>query len=236
MANLSAITLATARSDLRARLAKITDQDYTDPELLQWLNLGQYGIANFLNGIGDQWYGSVEAAVDVSAQVVDTVNSFTLTGNLATSKVMRFKLVNGSAGAGIIGVIVPWKTLTEIFSMTKISFNTTERGVCHFGNTLLFYWGSGVTMALGAVDIYYLRKPTMMSADTDTVDVPDEYVNEVIKFAKGIALEKAGLISQKQQLDKELEDHFRNVRTQYMNEIQLQAIEGQPGIQTPRNN
>jgi hypothetical protein len=237
---LSDITRKLARSDLRARLAKVTTEELNDSELNQWLNMGQFDTSTRLSAISDHWYGSSVTGTDVSAHSAGAVTALTLPAGALATNVAKFKsVVGGGASASFNGKLIPWCRFEELHGKLDSSLYDNEWAVSWFGEKLYFFWGTSVTMTSGTVDIYFVRKADEMTADSGAggvVDVPTEYVDLVILYAQSRALNKLNMLGEKNEVDQDIAQRLADIRSQYANEAAIFNAEKQPGVQTPRKN
>lgn len=239
---LSDITRKTLRSDVRARLGKPGTDEIHDAEINQWLDMGQFDIANRLCSISDQWYGdNSHTNVYLDGYTAGVITERALPSGATAADIIRIKAVMGKkrtgGGASTIpynGRLIPWARLEELYSMTDNSLYSGHWAVTHFGEKLYFFFGSSVSMTSGEAVLYFLKKPAEMTADTSVVNVPSEFADLVVMFAHAKALGKLGMSGQRQEVEGEMVRRFDEIRSTYANEIQLMQLEKQPGTQTPR--
>lgn len=230
---LSTKTLKNLRSDLRSRLANISDEKFFDSELNSWLNLGQYEVARGLSAISDHWYGTTEATVDISDCSAGSVTAKTLGSDftVAESGILKFTQVIIDAGAAT-NKLCPFKRLEEIYGMASNSNYDNSFAVAWHGAKLYFFFGTSLTMDATTCTLFYLRKPTEMASDASTVDVPTEYVDLVVTFAQSKAYQKLGMMNEKSMLDADIAGKFNDIRQLFNQEIQIAKVETQPGQQS----
>lgn len=234
---LSDITRKTLRSDLRARLAKVATEELLDSELNQWLNMGQFDVANRLSAISDMWYGTVQSyAGTISIHSVGTVEAYSISASLPASKIMKYSFISGSgASSSFNGKLIPWYRMEDLLGMADSTMYDDSWGVASFGESLYFFFGANVTMDTGAVNIHYIRKPDEMTSDSAMADVPTQFCDLVILFAQSKALGKLGMTQNKQEIDQDISERFNEIKSMYSNEMGLIQAEKAPGVQTPRN-
>jgi len=236
---LSNITRKKARSDLRSRLNEYTDEKFSNGELNHWINMGQYDVFNRLGVLTDIWFGTSKTDVDISSQALGDVNEFALpTGALATD-VAKITTIIGQDISAIDGRVIPQYPLRNLWGFPHNSNWEEQFAFSHYGENLYFFWGSSSkissTGVSGTVDIYYIRKPVELSTDTDTVDIPTEFVDLVIMYALSRALGKLGLTQIKQEVDQDISERFNEINKMYANEIALRQAEAAPGLQGRAN-
>jgi len=163
---LSDISRKQARSDLRSRLNEYTDEKLSDGELGHWLNMGQFDVFNRLGIISDIWYGNMDAGNDVSGHAAGSINLMALpTGALAIN-IARIVTVVGAVAAHIAYRVIPQVPITTLYGYIHNSNKDNSFAFTHHGEWLYFFWGSGVILTSGAVNIFFIRKPNEMTADT----------------------------------------------------------------------
>ena len=227
---LNETSLRTIRSDLAARLDDIAPNNFSEEELNYWLNLSQQDVARRLSSIANLWYGTSE-----SISLTATNNSITtvsLTGNYAATKVMKFvKLILAN------GTNVPF---IEDFRIHTLLSNTAYDGsyfVNWFGENLYLFVGSSATALSGnSATLFFIRKPTDMSTDASTVDVPLEYQDLVVLSALSKAATKLNMQGIKQIAEQDLNNKLNEVRNVYALDTQVKQVEEPHGVQTPRMN
>ena len=235
---LSNITRKQARGDLRSRLAQVTPDPINDGELNYWLNMGQQDVALKLSSMSDHWYGTSlvqngGTAISVSAHTTGAVNSISMASGMLSTEIMKLKFGIGDGG-DIDGKQIPMTRLEDLYNMPSLSNCDSFYSMSHHGERLYFFWGADVSVSAATVDVFFTRKPADMSADTDYVDVPTEYVDLVIMYAQARALSKLQMLDRKSQVDQEIAAKINDIRSVYASDIQLLQMEKTPGMQTPR--
>lgn len=235
---LSKITLKVAKSDLRSRIAEISDKKVTDDELTRWLNVGQQTIAARLGEIIGHWYGATTASAALTL-VDGGVLVHALVSPYDSDDIIKIDAITGNAGADVLGkVFVPANSLEDIYKMKDSSSFTNVFAWLHHGANILLFVGDGVSAlspTTDKVDVHYTKKPTDMTSPTGGyVDVPGEYVDLVIMVAQGIAMGKLNLLDAKRGVEQSINQTMNDILQQYQVGIQQLQIENLPGRQTPR--
>jgi hypothetical protein len=234
---LSKITLKVARSDLRSRIAEISDKKVTDDELNRWLNVGQQAVAARLGEVIGHWYGGKTTSAALTL-VDGGILEHTLVSPYDQDDIMKIDAVVGNAGADVLGkVFVPANSLEDIYKMKDNSSFTNTFAWLHHGATVLLFVGDGATAlspTTDKVDIFYTKKPTDMTSPTASyVDVPGEYVDLVIMVAQSIAMGKLNLLDAKRVVEQSVNQTMNDILQQYQVGVQQLQLENLPGEQTP---
>lgn len=158
---LSDITRKSLRSDLRSRLNKLTTDEFSDAEINQWLNLGQFDVFLRLSTISDIWYGTTQT-VSITA-TANTITSVDLSGNYGADKIAKIKKLVTSGN-----ILIPFKDDTELTALLQLSGHTESYGVNWFGEKLYIFVGSAATaLSSDSSTLYFIRKPDEMTADNN---------------------------------------------------------------------
>ena len=237
---LSDITRKTARSDLRARIAQYTQKDIGDGELNQWLDMGQFDVATRLSAISDMWYGVKDTVAAASlafatASVTEVgISSAATSLGIKPKDVAKFLTFVAGATSGLANKVIPWTRIEDIHGYIHNTNWDSGYAVSHFGENVYFFFGgsSGVEAATTTLTNFYIRKPDEMTADTDTVDVPTEFVDLVLMYAQSKALGKLGVTQGKQEVDADIAARFNEIKQSYQQEVGQRQAEAQPGVQT----
>ncbi len=225
---LSDITLKQLRSDLRSRLGKMTTEEFTDAELNNWINIGQFETFVRLNGISDHWYGTTQTiSITASAGTITAIN---LTNSYGADKISRIiKLVGPS------GNLIPFCDTTEINGYLGNSNYDNSYACNWFGEKLYIFVGASATPLSSAnCTLFFIRKPDELTSDSSTLDIPTEFVDLAIMSAMSKALLKLNMLNEKATVDNDVASKFNDIRQMFSSEIQLMTAEKAPGVQTPR--
>ncbi len=158
---LSDISLKTARSDLRSRLGKLTTEEFSDVELRQWLNYGQFDVFLRLSSISDIWYGTTQTII-LGTALAGQISAHSLSGNYAPTKIAKIiKLVTST------DVLIPFKSDSEIHALLLNTNYESDYAANWFGEKLYIFVGANATaLTNDAATLYFIRKPDEMVSDT----------------------------------------------------------------------
>ncbi len=235
MSNLSSITRATLRDDLRARLNEVAPDKFTDPELNQWINIAQFDVFVRLVPFIGRWYGEQSASISLTESMAGSVTAHDLSSQNPgkPADIYRLDAVIGDTQADIEDKVIPIvETLGEVYAVKGNS--NYDYACCFWGEKLYTYFSSSLSLSQGVLHMYYLRKPDELTSDSDTMDLPDEYADLVIMTALSKALGKLRLMAPKEDIDRDISERIRDIERSFGVETQMMQIEEQSGIQTPR--
>ena len=238
--NLSSTTFKIAMSDLRSRIAQVTNAKVIDEELVRWLNVAQQITATKLSSICNHWYEGKEESI-ATAYTADAVTALNLTG-LTSGKPSLVTRYNGmvctdGTGTMLNKVFRNADSIEDIYSKIGSANDAYSVFWYHLGENMLVYVGASLTTTTCTSTLFFTRKTidvTMANIATYNLDIPTEYVDLAILKAQSIALGKLDMLDKASNIDRYLMESYQEIENQYGKEAQQSQIEQQPGKQTPR--
>ncbi len=186
-------TLVGIREDLRIRIKEILPENCPDTLLTRWINQACLDVAMRLNRISDQWFG-VGTTTTCAGMSTDSILEFTLpTDCMKLIKVMDV----GIATTIPTNHLIPLINSQEAEAVWQNSnFDYTVWGYRWGKTTLRIFIGSSVTLGTtattGTIRLEYFRRPTEITTDTSSLDVPEEFTDLVTLHAQIKAMRVLG--------------------------------------------
>lgn len=154
-------TLADLRSQLQTELRDPNDKIWNTSSKNQYLNSAYFQIQKDNNF---QWRWNIASSTLASPYVLPT--DFTIM-DLVT------------------------KDTTTLYLIDKIALRRSYKDITTTGNAICYYY-DGANLGLYPVDtssltIDYRKKLTALSDDTDAIELPDDFADGIVKYAKYLA-------------------------------------------------
>lgn len=195
--------LSDLRDDLRARLRDIPPKtELFDSELTVWLNQSVNSLANILRKIFPNLYRAQDEHVPTGDE--DTVE---ITG---AARIESCYVYDGSKN-----IKVPlFSPDAFVDFITNGLYDSEYFGTVEQESTVRL---SNTVGTSDKVYTYYQRTPTVMSGDTDAMDIPDEYRDLVVKYAMSLCPK----VQTDPNLDSSVETKIRSMMADEQGRIQL---------------
>jgi len=163
---LSDVIRKVVRSDLRSRLNKFSTEDFSDAELNQWLNLGQFETFVRLSSISDVWYGSTQT-MTLGTAAAGTVSAHALAGSYGADKIAKIQRLITSTS-----ILVPFASFNDLYSLLQNSNYDGSYGVSWYGEKLYVFVGASASaLTSNACTLFFIRKPDEMLGDGSTFSI-----------------------------------------------------------------
>jgi len=216
--SLSTVTLKTLRSDLRLRTNELTEDNFTDEVLDNWLNIAQYEVAIKLNGVSERWYGTTHTMLSANlGSLAGNIGYYDISASKANLLVL--KLIN----------MIYYSSAIEVFHPTEYNELSGYVNNSYFGSTkpLIALFGEKVYFSVAAATIStnitagqtyilsYFRKPVPMTSSLD-LDVPSEYQDLVIMGALTKLYEAKEMSDIKLEIEKQMAEKFKEIKQSFI--------------------
>ena len=174
--------LQTMRSLLRSRLNEAIPDKFTNPELNTIISHGQFDVARRLLKINKSWFAEN--------------TNLTIVAGVATlpSDCMEIESV-------ISADMINMGTFTEIplsergrnkNKLFQYEHMNNDGFYVHVSDELHFITEQTYSTLPSSVILYYIKKPTELSAEDDTTIIPTEFVDFILAYAEWRCAPKSG--------------------------------------------
>lgn len=176
--------LKNMRSILRGRINEPKEDKFTDIELNNAINIGQYDVARRLLKINKSWFAK-RSSVSLTG-----VGNY-LTGTIP-SDCLEIESITTNTGYPLRELPLSEGQLPNTNVIYTASWTNPYYQI--ISTTLYVYHGGGDTSSK-SVNLTYIQKPTELTDDADETIIPVEFVDFIIAYAVWRCADKAGLNS-----------------------------------------
>lgn len=229
-----ASTLIQIRDLVKANARIMEDPEFTDALLNRWINDAQRSVQLKLFYLGYTEFKSSDS-LTLSAAAYASSSNNVKTAPLSTDVPNRMGVpnwliqidVNDSGGGGSsYGIAYPVtdRAFKELLSNTFLT-PTVPNPICTVLDDKIYLAPVDIDVAVA----HYYKLTTDLSSDSDTIDLPEPFVDFVVRMTEMRVEDKKGRLQDKQskmlEIDKDLADQLKALQIQMTETKPIQTLE-----------
>lgn len=198
-------------SMLRGRIGEPLEDDFTDIELVNLLNLGQFDVARRLLKINKEWFSAFETLT--GAVTPNGYCYYDLTSLASGKAVFQIEALTQGGGNPITRFDI--EDVGLIVSNTMYTPSANDPRFVHIGDRI-YIWP-----ATNNPILYFTEKPVELVADDDVTILPVEFVDMLLAYGEWRCAGKKKLdVKQK---EKEYDEMFVEVELRYRRDVKAET-------------